>query len=254
MGKLLNCLESVNAPFKDFQVITIGATVNDIRQLYTVLNALSIHGVSDCEYKYGYVHVRGNIEATFEALRKSGITVVKPPEPMMILSPTKANDMIIMMAIFYKALERSAFRKGFRCDFRKKWKRLLPNRPLPELIQKDLAYQISTDLAVVHGLYTMLEILADGRALLWVDLYNPITKFKENVIEKRLSFKEIQQLDISDREHVMKRLPNPFQRKEKIQLLLSLLCEGGKLSIEFADGHTVDFKCNFMPLEVLRSV
>jgi len=251
MVKFLNCLESTGAFFKDFQMITVSATVNDTRQLYRILDMLSTGGTSDCDYKHGYIYVRGDLETTLEVLKKSGIEVVEPLEPRKTLSPTVLDNVLVMRAIFYKALRRYALKKGFRMYFRKR-KRLLPNRPLIELERDGLAYRINADLAIVYGLYAKLEILKDGKAILWVDLYSPVIKFKEGVIDRRLDVKEIWGSGVM--EECRRRIPNPFQREEKIRSLLALLCENGKLSIRLADGYAIDFRCGFSSIEVSRGV
>ena len=251
MVKFLNCLESTGAFFKDFQIIAVGVAVNDIRQLYKVLDMLSTGGTSDCDYKHGYIYVRGDLEATLDVLKKFGIKVAEPLEPRRTLSPTLLDNMLVMEAIFYKALRRYALGKGFRMFFRRR-KRLLPSRPLNELERDGLAYRINADLAIVYGLYTKLEILKDGKAILWVDLYSPVMKFKEDAIERPLDIKEIRGSGVM--EECRRRIPNPFQREGKIRLLLASLCENGKLPIRLADGYTVDFRCGFSSIEVSRSV
>jgi len=244
----VNCFKSKGAPFKDFRVNKLLAAGN-IQIIYSVIDEVSQAEVADCEFRGGWLYVRGKVQEIAERVRGMNVAVLAEPEAGF-LDPAKPGDVNIIRAIFYRALARHAHSRGFVTYRRVKGgrKRLLPRlEALEELVDKDLAYKISDKMAVVRGLYVLLDVYGSGEALLWVDVYSPIVNLEKGV---PLSPREAKRLGLEEK--YTQFIPQPHERHDLQQKLLKMLFGEG-VGVTLADGFRIEFESNALTLKgVLR--
>jgi hypothetical protein len=250
----VNYLKALGNPFKEFEVITRPAVVNkpvkdNMKLMYALFKQLSLEGVADTDFRCNTLFIKGDDSKVAELLKSSGAVFVGEKRESAKLEIGK--DLTVIRTLFYRALSRYVVKRGFRMFWRKKrgkWKKLLPlDMDLDALSRERLVFRVSDDLVVYRGLYVMLEVFDDGSAVLWVDLYSPIVKLSE---ARPLSPREAKDLGL--REKYTSFIPAPVERFEVTKKLLNFLCRDGKLDVQFADGHTISFTCDFPVLQVMR--
>jgi len=247
---IINYLMALDHPFKNFTVIVRDAILKNpknenMKKMYELFTELSLRGVADVEFRHNKIFVKGNDEAVAEQLKSNGIAIVGQMREHINLDVD--NNLNIIRTLFYRALSRYAEDKGFKMFWggrrRGRWKRLIPSLQrfdLDTLIEERLADRIGNNLLLFRGLYVMLEIFIDGRAVLWVDLYSPIIKMPEF---RPLSPREAKELSLQEK--YTRFIPAPLNRLRLTEKLLKMLCEGENLNVRFLDGISVPFVCNF---------
>lgn len=241
----VNCFKSIGAPFKDFQVGKL-LVAGNTKDIYAAIHALSLGGVADCELRGGELFVRGSIQGVEDSLRSAGIAVLAEPEPG-ILNPADPRDANIIRAIFYRALTRYAHNRGFTVfkRTRRGRKRLIPRLDdLENLEGEGLASKLTEKMAVVRGLYFLLDVYGNGEALLWVDVYSPIVDLERGI---PLGPKEAKRLGL--RERYTEFIPQSSERYDLLQRLLKKLFSD-KLGVTLADGFCIEFEQT--PLSLTR--
>ena len=248
----INCLPSLGAPFKDFKVHLVSVSrVHDIRALFDTLHGLALTGIADCYFERNTVFVKGDVNKVTDVLQStmgSAFDILSVDEGC--LSPGDIRSHNIIKAVFYEAFARHARTCGFKVmlwNRRKRgWKRIIPVDDVERLTKEELLCCKKGDLAIVRGLYVMLDLFESSEAVLWVDLYNPIVDLNNL---RPLSPTEAKKLGFSLEEY-QKRIPSPYVRHKLIVTrLLPKLCKNDKLTVTFADGSVVSFFCSFMILK-----
>jgi len=241
-----NYLRGINAPFKNFDVITIdvATTIREVAKLYDVLNGLALSGIADCEFKRNILYMKGDADKASEVLRDAGF-LLSEKRTSLTLSPITLDSRNIMKAIFYKALSRYVVKRGFAVlrRTRRGRKRAIPQfigSYLEKLKCERLADIVQESIVVLRGIQFLLEIFENGEAILWVDLYTPILDLKNG---RPLSPREAKRRGLQEK--YIRYIPSPRERYELTMKLLNMLCDNGELVIPFADGLNVKFECKF---------
>jgi len=249
---IVNYISALGFPFRNFTVMIRDVILKhpkneNMKRMYELFEELSLSGVADAEFKRNRIFVKGDDEVVAKQLESKGIAVVSQAREYVNLDVSRDFDLNIIRTLFYRALSRYAASKGFKMFWGRKrkgkWKKLIPSPQrfdLSWLIEEGLVERVGADLFLFRGLYVMLEVFTDGKAILWVDLYSPIIKTAEF---RPLSPREAKELGLQEK--YTKFIPTPSNRLKLTEKLLRMLCEGSSLNIQFIDGTSVSFVCEF---------
>jgi len=246
----INYLMALGKPFADFSVtikdIVIKNPVSEnMRRMYETFKQLSFEGVADVEFHNNQLFIKGNADEVSKKLKE--IAFISEDHKYGKLNVS--NHRNIMRALFYKALSRYVTQRNLVLLWgKRKRKKILPlGYNLDELVERNLAVRLDDNLILYRGLYVMLEIFDDGGAILWIDLYSPIFERSKS---KPLSPREAKMLGLKDK--YVSFIPSPRERMEFTNRLLRMLCEGTNLNVQFPDGFSISFICNFPVIKVVR--
>ena len=238
MHLVLSGLQSIGAPFESFSVENAAIQTDDVRSLYAVLLDLGDRGLVDSCFYENTLRMKcskiGRAEIVTSQIKgKYDINLSE--------GQSNCSTQEIQRQIFYRAFRRLLISRGFRTGIKPSLKRMAsPSHGDPA--SRDFVLRVAGDNVFLQGFRYLLELRSGGCAMLWLDpkvaIFNTFSgKFlnKNQIITAGL-VPELKKWSVLE----------PQSRLAKANSIVSHLCNGNFLEVQYADGTKASFSKDFM--------